>query len=99
MMVPERHLWVFSGHGGRFPGGIFTDRTAAESWIAHNRLTGVLTAYPVDEGCFDWALRNNVANMRPETLERKRSDPLFIGSFSSASQEHFHYEAGVRVSG
>jgi hypothetical protein len=99
MTLPEHHVWVFNGQGGRFPGGVFTDRSNAESWIAANRLTGVLTAYPLDEGCFDWALRNGVANMRPETLERRRGDPLFVGSFSSAAQEHFHYEAGKRVSG
>lgn len=78
MPLPDGHVWVFNGRGGRFPGGIFTDRAVAESWIGHNRLTGVLTAYPVDEGCFDWASRNNVTEMRPETLERERSDPQFI---------------------
>lgn len=96
-MLPESHAWVFNGQGGRFPGGIFTDRALAEDWIRLHRLTGVLTAYPLNEGCFDWASRNNCLNMKSETLARKQSDPLFIGSFSTASQEHFHYEDGERA--
>jgi hypothetical protein len=34
--------------------------------------------------------------MRPEKLEQKRNDPNFIGSFTTASQEHFHYTDGKR---
>jgi hypothetical protein len=94
-------IWVFNGGGPKvgFPGGVFSEKNLADEWIARNRLTGVLTAYPLNNGCLDWAIANDVTNMKPEVLAAKRLDPRFVGSFSSASQEHFHYEDGVQVSG
>ena len=91
-MLPERHIWIFNGTGGRFPGGAFSSRQLAEAWIAQCRLTGVLTAYPVDEGCFDWALRVGAVTGQA----RLRGDePEFVGSFSTAGQDHYHYEDGA----
>jgi len=93
-MIPDKHVWIFHGDGGRFPGGVFTSCELAEQWIRARRLTGVLTAYPLDEGCLDWAIRAKLVT--GGALERV-DDPAFAGSFSSAGQEHFHYEAGERV--
>ena len=90
-MVPEKCVWIFNGDGGRFPGGVFTSRIPAEEWIARHKLAGVLTAYPVDEGCFEWALRSDLITGR---ARERGNDPTFVGSFSSASQEHFHYTDG-----
>ncbi len=90
-MVPENCVWIFNGDGGHFPGGVFTSRSGAEEWIARHKLTGVLTAYPVDEGCFEWALRHDLITGRARD---RGSDPTFVGSFSSASQEHLHYTDG-----
>jgi hypothetical protein len=92
-MMPERHIWIFTG-GGQFPGGVFSTVKLAEAWIERNGLSGTLTAYPVDQGCFDWAVENNCTGLKPEKLEAKRADAKFIGSFSTASQEHFHYLNG-----
>jgi hypothetical protein len=92
-MTPEPHVWIFSGVSGRFPGGVFTSLEVAEAWIAKYHLTGVLTAYPLDEGCFDWAMRSGVVTGRARD---RGADPAFVGSFTSASQEHFHYEGGTR---
>lgn len=89
-------IWVFNG-GSQFPGGLFTTVDKAEAWIARHKLSGVLTKYPLDEGCFDWAVRTGCHGMRDTTLSRNREDPRFIGGFSSASQDHIHYEAGQRV--
>ena len=89
-------IWLFYGEGGRFVGGAFTELDAAEAWIYQNRLTGVLTKTPVNSGVLDWAIETDSHNMAPETLGAKRSDPVFVGSFSSASQEHYHYEHGLR---
>jgi hypothetical protein len=91
IMIPESCVWIFSGDGGRFPGGAFTSRKAAEEWIALRKLTGVLTAYPVDEGCFDWALRHDLITGKAKD---RGNDPAFVGAFSSASQDHFHYTDG-----
>ena len=90
-MLPEKHVWVFNGVGARFPAGIFTSRERAGQWIRAHKLTGVLTAYPLDEGCFDWAARNNLITGRA----RERGDESsFVGSFTSAAQDHEHFEDG-----
>lgn len=89
---PEQCVWIFCGPKGKFPGGVFLSLEKAESWVAQNRLTGVLTRYPLDVGSFDWALSNGFVNERVLS----RADPDFIASFSSASFEHYHYENGIR---
>jgi len=93
-MLPEKHVWIFNGNEGRFPGGVFTSRDLAESWISAGKLSGILTAYPLDEGSFDWALRNRLITGR---AKERGDDSSFVGSFSSAAQEHFHYENGRLV--
>ena len=67
-MIPERHIWIFTG-GGQFPGGVFSTIERAEAWIERNRRSGMLTAYPIDQGCFDWAVENNCTNLKSEKLE------------------------------
>jgi hypothetical protein len=90
-------VWLFSGRPGVFPGGVFSSVDAAERWIAHNALSGVLTAYPLDQGCFDWAVANQCTGLSAEKLQIKSSDPAFIAGFTTAAQDHFHYENGVRA--
>jgi hypothetical protein len=51
----------------------------------------VLTVYPLDEGCFDWALRQDLVTGR---ARERGDDAAFVGSFSSASQDHAHYQNG-----
>ena len=91
-LIPEKHVWLFNSGNKGFPGGVFTDRAKAEVWIATHRLSGVLTAYPLDEGCYDFAIRNELLSQRAR--EKHQDDSVFIGSFSSASLAHFHYENG-----
>jgi hypothetical protein len=90
-MKIEPCVWVFNGAGGHFPSGVFTSRERAEAWILANRLEGTLTAYPLDEGVFDWAVR--VDGLTERALSHG-SEPKFVGRFSSALQEHYHYEDG-----
>lgn len=49
-------IWFFHGEGGRFSSGVFTSIEKAEIWIDQHKLSGVLTAYPIDEGVYDWAI-------------------------------------------
>jgi hypothetical protein len=90
-MIPEKHVWSFNGEDGGFPGGVFTSRSVAEDWIRRRKLSGTLTAYPLDEGCFDWALRQGLVTGKAKD---RGDDRNFVGSFSTASQEHFHYKNG-----
>jgi hypothetical protein len=83
-------VWVFNG-GGNFPSAVFSTRARAESWIAEHRLTGCLTKYPVDVGVYEWAIACGA--FKPNRPDH--SEPRFIGRFSSASLEHYHYTDGV----
>jgi hypothetical protein len=94
----QKMIWVFNGAKSQFPGGIFEDLMEAENWIEKNKLTGMLTEYPINTGVFDWANENDLINMKAEKLVRKKNDPLFIGGFTTASMNHYHYENGVKES-
>ena len=84
--MSESRVWVFSGEGSQFPSAVFSNRAAAEAWIGLHALTGVLTAYPLDEGAYDWAVRQGLFT------PKKTITPQFVGRFTSASQEHYHYD-------
>ncbi len=83
-------VWVFVGVKAQFPSGVFTQREAAETWIRQNRPGGTLTAYPLNVGIFDWAVSKGY--FKPKRDDQR--DAAFIQRFSSASQEHYHYENG-----
>ena len=84
-------VWVFNGGiKSNFPGGVFTKKELAEEWIRKNALTGTLTRYPLNIGVYEWAVSNGA--FKPKRDDQRT--PFFIGRFSSASQEHHHYEDG-----
>lgn len=85
-------VWIFNGPRSQFPSGVFTQLESAEAWIRAHRLSGVLTAYPVDVGTYDWAV--DAGRFKPQRDDQRSAD--FIARFSSASQEHYHYEDGTR---
>lgn len=85
-------VWIFNAAEARFPGAAFTSCELADSWIAKHSLTGVLTAYPLDQGVYEWAISEGF--FRPKDTAK----PRFVGGFTSAHQEHYHYEDGVRQS-
>ena len=84
------YVWVFNGENSRFPSGVFGSIEKAEEWITTNKLTGILTKYPLDTGVYEWAIQNDLFSVKKE----EQKQPEFIGKFSSAGQEHFHYENG-----
>lgn len=86
----ENVIWVFHAEMARFSGGVFSDLESAEAWIQKHSLTGLLTAYPLNHGAFDWAVENELFS--PNKDSHKSAE--FIGGFTSASQEHYHYENG-----
>jgi hypothetical protein len=90
-LLPENCIWIFNGEGGQFPAGAFTSRPKAEKWIATHRVSGTLTAYPVDEGVYDWAMRSGAVTGRAKV---RGDEPQFVATFSSAIQEHYHYQNG-----
>ena len=84
-------VWVFNGQKNKFPSAVFTERQSAETWIQENKLTGVLTAYPLDISVYDWTIQNGYFKPKGE----KHTEAEFIGNFSSASQDHEHYYKGL----
>ncbi len=86
-------VWIFTGGRRSLPGGVFTERARAEEWIARHRLSGTLTAYPVDTGVWDWAVAQG--RFRPQVAYHSTAD--FIANFSAASLEHHRYEDGRRT--
>lgn len=91
-----KSVWVFNAPNKSFSGGVFADIDEAEKWIAKHKLTGVLTKYPLNKGVFDWAIENNSIDLKPGKLSEKIEDPSFIGGYTTASMEHYHYENGTR---
>ena len=87
----NQHVWIFNGANSQFPSGVFTSKELADIWMKKHRLTGVLTLYPIDNGTYDWAIGEGVFTPRRD----HEFSPDFIGKFSSASQEHFHYSDGL----
>ena len=83
-------IWLFHGAGSRFTSGVFTERTIAEEWITKNMLSGVLTKYPINISVYDWAI--NESFFAPQKDIHQSAN--FIQKFTSASQEHYHYENG-----
>jgi hypothetical protein len=83
-------VWVFNGARSNFPSAIFTTRELAEEWIARHRVTGTLTRYPLDQGVYEWAVEHGY--FKPKRLDQQTGE--FIGRFSAANQEHYHYEDG-----
>ena len=65
-------VWVFNGARGNFPAGIFGSPDLAERWIAHHRLTGTPTEYPVDIGVYDWVISQGF--FRPSKPHQTTSD-------------------------
>ena len=88
--MDDNGVWIFNGLNGRFPSGVFTSKGLADSWIKENRLSGVLTLYPINTGVYEWAINQNYFVAKKES----ESSPDFIQCFTSGSQEHYHYENG-----
>ena len=85
-----KEVWVFNGAMARFPSGLFFSLENAKNWIKKNKLTGVLTKYPIDIGVYDWAIEHDLFIPK----EDKHKHPSFIGSFTSASMDHYHFLDG-----
>lgn len=88
-------VWIFNNHSS-LSGGVFSQLEKAEHWILTNKLSGMLTQYPLDTGVWDWAKENDLHNIKAEKVAIKSQDADFIAGFTTASQEHYHYEDGVR---
>ncbi len=83
-------VWIFHGVNSRFGNAVFTDINIAKAWIKKYKLSGIVTLYPLDISIYDWAIESGF--FKPK--EPKHLLPDFIEKFTSASQEHYHFENG-----
>lgn len=86
----EDRVYVFHGESARFCSAVFDDLAKAENWIKEFSLSGMLTVYPLNKSAYEWAIDKKYFTPKKE----HQSSSKFIGSFTSASQEHYHYENG-----
>lgn len=91
----EEVVWIFVGGKNPNPSAAFSSRESAEEWIGQTKLSGMLTAYPLNVPVYDWAIRKGI--FKPS--KPYQSSPKFIAGFSSAGLEHYHYEDGVNETG
>lgn len=90
-MTKVKEVWIFNGVNAKFPSAVFEIKEDALGWIRRHGLTGVLTSYPVGISVYEWAIESGNFKLKSE----KDSTPEFIGKFSSAAQEHIHFEDGI----
>ena len=86
-----KFVWVFNAEDARFPCAVFSSLELGTSWVEQHKLSGVLTAYPLDTSVLEWA----VQEQRFVPSKPHHASAHFIGSFTSASQPHHHFTDGV----
>ncbi len=87
---PSMTVWVFHGEAARFASGVFASRADGLAWVARHRLTGVLSEYPLGEGCYDWALARD--RFRPSKAHH--GSPGHVAGFSPGLA-HVHVADGA----
>ncbi|HLK28857.1 MAG TPA: hypothetical protein VKT28_09755 [Puia sp.] len=87
-----KEIWIFNGAKGKFASAVFIDLKDAEKWISENKLSGMITLYPVNKSVYNWAIEKEFFSPKNE-LENSAE---FIQKFTSASQEHYRYERGEK---
>jgi hypothetical protein len=61
------------------------------AWIARHELTGILTEYPVGDGCYDIAVRDG--RFRP--TRPHHGSPEHVAGFSPGWTAHVHVTRGT----
>ena len=84
------NVWIFHGTGAPFASGVFANREDGMAWIARHRLTGILTEYPVGDGCYDLAVR--AGHFRPS--KPHHGTPEHVARFSPSHTEHVYVRDG-----
>jgi hypothetical protein len=91
-MTHPRTVWIFCAEGSTRPSGVFTDEVLAEDWIRRHSLSGLLTEYPLDTGIYEWTISKGFF----EPKYPSQQSASFIGRFTSAYQNHFHFQNGEK---
>jgi len=87
--ISHERVWIFHGHGAQFASAAFTSEADGLAWVARHRVTGVLTEYPVGDGCYDIAVREG--RFRPS--KDHHGTPDHVGRFGPGLH-HVHVHDG-----
>ena len=88
--VNVEKIYIFNAEHSAFASAVFTSKQLAESWILKHHVCGVLTEYPVNMGCYDWAIEKGHFQAK-SPIDRS---PVFIAKFLSAYQKNWRYKHG-----
>ena len=88
--VTVEKIYLFNAEKAAFASAVFTSKQLAESWIQKHHVCGVLTEYPVNTSCYDWAIEHGYF----VTKSPIDCSPVFIGKFLSAYQQKWRYKHG-----
>ena len=86
------YIWVLNS-GKNFPCGVFNSKEDAEVAIEKYNLNGMLTKYPINALVYDWVIEENIPDERVSN-PLKQVTAKFVGNFTTAYQEHYHYGDG-----
>jgi hypothetical protein len=91
-MVDELDVvWIFHGDGARHAAGVFRTEREGLEWAERHGVAGLLTEYPVGNGCYDIALADG--HFRPS--KPHHGTPEHIAAFSPGWTRHVHIEASA----
>ncbi|AYA02628.1 hypothetical protein BEN74_07015 [Acinetobacter sp. WCHAc010034] len=89
-MNRSNQVYIFNAHKSGFASAVFSSYRQAEGWIKRNYLSGILTEYPLNQSCYDWAKAHGHFKER-SAIDRA---PIFIAKFVSAYQKNWHFSHG-----
>ncbi len=84
-------VWIFHGDEARFAAGVFETEAEALAWAAAHAVSGVLTEYPVGDGCYDIAVSEG--HFRPS--KEWHGTPRHVAGFSPGWTRHRHIKDGT----
>lgn len=82
-------VWIFHGDGASFASAVFSSEAEGRAWAQRHLVSGVLTEYPVGDGCYDVAVREG--RFRPS--KDHHGSPRHVAGFSPGLR-HVHLREG-----
>jgi hypothetical protein len=90
----EQTVWIFHGDGAKFASGVFATEAEALEWAEKHRVSGIVTEYPLGDGCYDVAVR--LGAFTPSKPHHGR--PEHVAAFSPGWTRHVHLIDGLPAS-
>ena len=78
-------VYVFHGDGARFAAAVYSTVEDAKADIGSNRMSGILTAYPLDQTVYAHVVKEGLFEGKDDP------EPRYIQRFTSAYMGHLHF--------